>query len=49
VAFESHPNEQITVDRGGDAAVLVIVALVGCHTPARRPMGVDPVVALRHY
>ena len=40
------PNDPVAVTVA--AAVLVVSAALGCWIPARRAMGVDPVVALRH-
>ncbi len=40
------PYDPLTMAAG--PLVLVAVAVVGCHIPARRAMRVDPVVALRH-
>ena len=40
------PYDPLTMAAG--PVVLIAVALIGCHIPARRAMHVDPVVALRH-
>ena len=40
------PHDPVTLL--ASMAVLILVALLGCHMPARRAMRVDPVVALRH-
>ncbi|MGA8232630.1 MAG: hypothetical protein WB795_14225 [Candidatus Acidiferrales bacterium] len=40
------PNDFTTL--AGVAAILAAVALAACYIPARRAMGVDPTVALRH-
>jgi putative ABC transport system permease protein len=44
--YEVKPGDPLTLI--GVVALLLLVALVACYIPARRPTRVDPLVALRH-
>ena len=44
--FEIQPTDPATFV--GVAILLTLVVLLACYIPARRAMGVDPIVALRY-
>jgi ABC-type antimicrobial peptide transport system permease subunit len=44
--FDVRPTDPLIL--GAVAAILTIVALLGCFLPARRATKVDPIVALRY-
>jgi putative ABC transport system permease protein len=44
--FGVHPNDPATF--GGVALMVSVVSILASYIPARRAMGVDPTVALRH-